>query len=400
LHNNLVFARGANRQYSKEFAVEGAKIGSTVNIRKPDRAAIRSGQQMQVQAIQDDYVPLTLSNQKGCDFSFSSAELALSVEEFSKRYLTSRMARIAGQIDYDGLTLAKSVYNTVGTTGTTPGTGGGSATGLYQYNSPIVYLNAGMMLDNGACPRDGQRRCLINPAANAQTVQGLSGLYNDSASIGDQFLKGRMGYALDFEFGMDQNVNTITTGTRAVSGEITMSSTAVSGSGTFIVTGGSATIAKGDVFTVTSSGGIPCNSVNPENQVSTGQLQQFVVTDAFTMSGATSITVSPAPILAATGVANGNVTRMPTATDLLTFYGAASTVTPLNIAYHPDAFTLGTADLQLPGGVDLSWREVYDGISLRIVRAYDINNDVFATRIDVLYGWALLRPELCCNIRG
>jgi hypothetical protein len=257
-----------------------------------------------------------------------------------------------------------------------------------------------MMLDNGACPRDGQRKCLINPAANAQTVQGLSGLYNDSASIGDQFLKGRMGYALDFEFGMDQNVNTITTGTRAVSGEITMSSTAVSGSGTFIVVGGSATIAKGDVFTVTSSGGIPCNSVNPENQVSTGQLQQFVVTDAFTMSGATSITVSPAPILAATGVANGNVTRMPTASDLLTFYGAASTITPLNIAYHPDAFTLGTADLQLPGGVDMAWREVYDGISLRIVRDYDINNDVFATRIDVLYGWALLRPELCCNIRG
>jgi hypothetical protein len=71
-----------------------------------------------------------------------------------------------------------------------------------------------------------------------------------------------------------------------------------------------------------------------------------------------------------------------------------------NLAYHADAFTLGTADLEIPQGVDFAARESYDGISMRIVRAYDVSSDNFICRIDVLGGWATLRPELACRILG
>lgn len=42
---------------------------------------------------------------------------------------------------------------------------------------------------------------------------------------------------------------------------------------------------------------------------------------------------------------------------------------------------------------DFTARKVLDGISMRIVRAYDINNDNLPCRIDVHYGFKTLRPE-------
>lgn len=395
LHNNLVFVKGVNRQYSSEFAKSGAKIGTTINIRKPNRYYVRTGAPIAVQNTTEDYVALALDTQWGVDVSFSSSELTLSLDDFSKRILTPAMARIASQIDFEGLTLYKDIYNTVGTLGTPPGSASGG-TGTLMYTTPGIYLNAGMVLDNNACPRDNNRRIVLNPSAMASSVQGLSGLYNAQEVIGDQYRKGLLGHALGFEFAMDQNVNTHTCGTRAISGEITVQATWVTATGaTILLTGGSATITKGDVFTVAS-----VYAVNPENQQSTGELMKFTVTAAKTMSGTTTVAIAPTPKLATTGVADGNINRVPTASDLVVWMGATAASGPVSMAYHQDAFTLGTADLEMPRGVDFAGRETYDGLSMRIVRAYDINNDQFPCRIDVLGGWKTLRPELACRILG
>lgn len=393
LHNNLVFVKGVNRQYSKEFAISGAKIGSSINIRKPNRYFVRTGAAMQAQNTSELYTTLTLDTQWGVDVSFSSAELTLSLDDFSKRILTPAMAQIASKIDLTGLGLYTDIYNIVGTFGTTPGSGTGG-TGLLMYTTPGIYLNAGMVLDHSACPRDENRRIVLGPAAMASSVQGLSGLYNDQGRVAEQYRKGLLGQALGFEFAMDQNVATHTNGTRAISSEITVQATWTSGSD-LSLTGGTATIKKGDVLTIAN-----VYMVNPENQQSTGILQPFVVTADVTMSGTTTVGVSPTPKLAATGVADGNINRVPTASDAVVWFGATGSSGPQNLAYHQDAFTLGTADLELPRGVDFVAREVYDGISMRIVRAYDVNSDQFPCRIDVLGGWKTLRPELACRITG
>lgn len=397
LHNNLVFSRGVNRQYSQEFGKVGAKIGSTVNVRKPNRYYVRTGQSAAPQATSETYVPLTLNRQWGVDVAFSSAELTLSLDDFADRILSPAMARIASQIDYEGLSQFVNVYNTVGTAGTTPGTSGGSATGLFQYNAPICYLNAGMMLDNNAAPRDNKRRVVINPAAMASSVSGLSGLYNSQQLVSEQYRAGVLGEALGFEFAMDQNVNTLTVPT-ALSGG-TPVATVTNGSATISLSGlGSATgtIAAGTVFTVATVYG-----VNPENQVSTGQLQQFVVTSAATISGnAADVTVSPTPVVAGTGIANGTISNAATSQTAAFYTGTATGSYAQNMAYHQDAFTLATADLEVPNGVDFAARESYDGVSMRIVRAYDVSNDSFVCRLDVLGGWATLRPELACRIVG
>jgi hypothetical protein len=418
LHTNNVFIKGIDKQYSKEFAVSGGKIGSTINVREPNRGTIRKGAVMQVTDTVETYVPLTLTTQWGTDVSFSTAELTLSLDDFSKRVLQPRIARLASQLDLDGmqgmvtgtfpagtgLTPAiRPVYNVVGTPGTTPGTGGGSATGLAQYNAPIVYLNAGMMLDNFATPRDENRSCILNPSAHASSVSGLSGLFNPQKVVGDQYRKGVLGNALGFEFAMDQNVYALTLGTRAATGG-TLYSAITDGSAS-IALNHSGTVVAGDKFTVEG-----VYSVNPETQQSTGQLQQFVITAAATLSGTQAVTVAPTPILTGSTVANGTVTTATgdftgsstggAAASPIIFVGAASSVSPCNLAYHQDAFTFGTADLEMPGGVDFAARESFEGISMRVIRAYNIGSDQLPCRIDILGGFAALRRELACIIAG
>lgn len=407
LHNTLGFVKGVDRQYSSEFAKTGAKIGTTVNVRKPNRYVVQQGPAITPQGQSEESTPLTLNRQWVVPMTFSSAELTLSVDEFSKRYIQPAIAKLASQIDLDCANAAITgkyldgvscpgagpVNRTIGTPGTTPGTSGGSA--LLTTTAPAIYLNAGLLLDNQAAPRDKQRYCCLTPAAQASSVGALSGLFNPQGIISDQYRNGMLGNALGFDFTMDQNLPTFTSGTRAISGEITMQATWSSGS-TFSLTGGTGTLKAGDTFTVAD-----CYAVNPENQQSTGQLQQFVVTADVTMSGTTSVSISPTPVVAGTDVANGNVTVAPTSGKAIVFTtGAASTASPTSLAFHKSAFTLGTADLEIPGGVDFAGRESMDGISMRLVRQYDINSDFIVCRIDVLGGFTTLRPELAVRIAG
>ena len=415
LHNNLAHVKSIDRQYSKEFANTGAKIGSTVNARKPNRYFVRKGPVAQTQGTTEEFVPITLNTQYGVDVAFGTAEMTLSLDDFGKRILQPQMAKLASQIDFDGLQAAtlgyytansgvvsvNPVWNTVGTAGTTPGTTGGAATGLAQYNAPQIYLNAGMMLDNNAVPRDSNRSCILNPAAHASSVAGLSGLFNPQNIIAEQYKKGMLGNALGFDFLMDQNINNlILDGTTALLNG-TASADLTNGASTIAVTacGNNAVIKAGSVFTLAG-----VYSVNPENQQSTGQLQQFVVTADTTLSGAGAGTLPIAPkiVLAGAGIANGQVTTLTANTKTVTWATGltAGMSVPQNIAYHKDAFTFATADLEIPGGMDFTARETYDGVSMRIVRGYDINNDNIICRIDVLGGFANLRPEMACRIIG
>ena len=312
------------------------------------------------------------------------------------------MARLASQIDQDGLGQAANIYNQVGTPGTTPGTAGGTFTNnLLNYNAPDVYLNAGMMMDNMACPRDDQRRVVINPGAMAVSVAGLKALFQDQGEIAKQYRKGVIGTALGFEFAMDQNVNLLQVGSRSASAT-PYTTTAGQTGATLATTGWTASqtgiLLAGEIITIAGVYG-----VNPENQSNIGYLQPFVVTANCNSDGNGNITIPISPSIIPVGaqVPNGTVTAAPAGGAQLAMQsGAASTSFPMNVAYHRDAFTLATADLEMPKGVDFAARETYDGVSMLIVRAYDINNAQFPCRIDVLGGWATLRPELACRITG
>lgn len=383
LENNLVITRTVNRQYDDSFAVEGAKIGSTLRIRLPDRALVTDGAALQVQDDNEQFTTLTVSSQKHIGVNFTSAELTMQLDDFAERVLKPRISQLASSIDADVANSYKSIFQSVGTPGTTPATS-------------LVLLQAQQKLNESAAVMS-PRYATVNPAANAGLVEGLKGLFNPVNTISRQFKNGLMGegvLGLE-EINMSQSIKQHTTGSRTGAHTVT-TTVSTQGQATINITGtGSQTIAAGDVFTIAS-----VFAVNPQTRESTGSLQQFVVTEANTASGGayTSVKISPAIYTSSNALAT--VDSFPQSSAVVTFLGSASTQYPQNLVYHKDAISFATADLLLPQGVDMASRQVHNGISMRVVRQYDINNDRLPCRIDVLYGFSTIRPPMAVRMWG
>ena len=381
LENNLVLTRNVNRQYDDSFAVEGAKIGSTLRIRLPDRALVTDGAALQVQDDNEQFTTLSVNNQKHIGVNFTSAELTMQLDDFAERVLKPRISQLASSIDADVANAYKTIGNTVGTPGTTPSTS-------------LVLLQAQQKLNENAAVMS-PRYATVNPAANAGLVEGMKGLFNPTDTISRQFKNGMMGAGvLGFdEVNMSQSIKQHTTGTRAATGNTTGAAVTSEGSSTLTLTVGSGELlAVGDVFTIAD-----CYAVNPQTRESTGSLFQFVVLASSTST--TTATVTVAPMYSANS-ALATMLTLPATSKAVVFIGTASTQYPQNLIYHKDAITFATADLLLPQGVDMASRAVHNGISLRVVRQYDINNDRMPCRIDVLYGYSTIRPQMACRMWG
>jgi hypothetical protein len=381
LENNLVLTRNVNRQYDDSFAVEGAKIGSTLRIRLPDRALVTDGAALQVQDDNEQFTTLTVASQKHIGVNFTSAELTMQLDDFAERVLKPRISQLASSIDADVANAYKSIGNTVGTPGTTPSTS-------------LVLLQAQQKLNENAAVMS-PRYATVNPAANAGLVEGMKGLFNPTDTISRQFKNGMMGMGvLGFdEINMSQSIKQHTTGTRVATGTVTAAAVTAEGSATLTLTVGTGeTIAVGDVFTIAD-----CFAVNPQTRESTGSLFQFVALASTTSTTTATVTVAP---MYSANHALATMLTLPANAKAVVFVGAASTQYPQNLVYHKDAITFATADLLLPQGVDMAARAVHNGISLRVVRQYDINNDRMPCRIDVLYGFSTIRPQMACRIWG
>jgi hypothetical protein len=380
LENNLVLTRTVNRQYDDSFAVEGAKIGSTLRIRLPDRALVTDGAALQVQDDNEQYTTLTVSSQKHIGVNFTTAELTMQLDDFAERVLKPRISQLAASIDADVANSFKYIGNSVGTPGTTPATS-------------LVLLQAQQKLNENAAVMS-PRYATVNPAANAALIEGMKGLFNPVSAISKQFKNGLFGEGIlgYDELNMSQSVKQFTTGSRA--GTVTVSTSVTSeGSTTIVLTGlGSTTIKAGDVFTIAN-----VYAVNPQTRESTGSLYQFVALADVTASTTASVTV---PAMYSATQALATVDALPVSGAAVTFVGAASTQYPQNLIYHKDAIAFATADLLLPQGVDMASRQVHNGISLRVVRQYDINNDRLPCRIDVLYGYSVIRPQMAVRLWG
>lgn len=382
LENNLVLTRNCNRQYDDSFAVEGAKIGSTLRIRLPDRALVTDGAALQVQDDNEQFTTLSVANQKHIGVNFTSAELTMQLDDFADRVLKPRISQLASSIDADVANAYKTIGNSVGTPGTTPGTS-------------LVLLQAQQKLNENAAVMS-PRYATVNPAANAALVEGMKGLFNPTDTVSKQFRNGMMGTGvLGFEeVNMSQSIKQHTTGSRT--NGTTSAAVTTEGATTISLTGlgASGTISAGDVFTVAD-----CFSVNPQTRETTGSLAQFVALANVTASGGGAADVTVAAIYSANH-ALATVNTLPGNSKTVTFLGSASTQYAQNLVYHKDAITFATADLLLPQGVDMAARAVHNGISLRVVRQYDINNDRMPCRIDVLYGYSTIRPQMACRVWG
>lgn len=385
LENELTFTKYVNRQYDDSFGKKGAKIGDTLNVRKPPRYIGRTGQAISIEDSVETSVPLALTTQRGVDIQFSSTDLALRIDDFSERFLKPAMVNVANAIDRDGLTLiTNATYNSVGTPGTPLASGD-------------LLLDAGALLDETSTPRGSLRSAVFGPRSSANVVKGLKSIFNDGKRISDQYNTGNLGPLYGFKTSMDQNIVRRTVG--PLGGTPLVNGAAQTGAS--LVTDGwtaaaAARLNQGDVFTIAG-----VFAVNPVSRQSTGQLQQFVATANVSSDGAGNATIPISPAITPTGQFQ-NVTVSPADNAAITVIGAAGTSTEQNIAYHRDSITLATADLPLPNGVDMAARksDPQTGLSVRMVRAYNITTDQWPCRLDILYGWAMLYPEWACRIQA
>lgn len=398
LENETVFSSAVTREYDDQFAVTGAKIGSTLNIRRPARFVGTSGPALNVEDFNETYLPLTLSTQFHVDTQFTTQDLALSLGAFSDRVTKPAVAAIANKVDYDGLTMAKNnTANIVGVAGQVP-------------TSLLTYLTAGAYISAEAGPTK-DRTMLVEPFTGATIVDSLKGLFTPSDKIGAQYTNGMMGRdAAGMNWKMDQNIISHTFGSWASTpGTVTL--TGAGGAGVLAsgwaststltcTTNQTLTLQQGDVITLAG-----VYAVNPQSRQPYGsnRLRNFVVQTAVTASsGAFNLTVAPAVIY---GGQFQNVSAAPASTAAITPFSIAGTTAtaitaPQNILTHKNAFTLGMADLEMPQGVHFAGRasDKEVGMSIRIVRQYTINNDSIPARFDVLYGWAPLYQELACRV--
>lgn len=374
LHQKLNFVGNINRQYDDSFAKSGAKIGDSLKIRLPNQYVVRTGATLNTQDTTETSTTLQVSTQKGVDLNFTSVDLTLSLDDFSKRILQPAMSVLAANIEADAFNMAKDVYNTVSNIG--------SAITLNKI------LAARKTLVDNLAPQDGNNTIILNTQDNVDLVDSLKGLFNDSATISKQYKDGMMGRTGGFDFYENTLMPNTLTGTAAATTGYLVNGATQSGGG-LIVDTGTTTFVTGDVITIAG-----VNRVHPETKADTGVLQQFVIA-ANHAGGAGTLQISPALV---TSGARQNVTGSPADNVAITKVGGASAVYKPSLAFHKDAFAFATADLVMPEGVDFAKRESLDGISMRIVRQYDINNDKFPCRLDILYGYKTLRAELAARI--
>jgi hypothetical protein len=387
-HEAASFIATTDRQYDPSFAKTGAKIGSALRVAMPNQFTRRQGSRvMDVQDVAESNGTITLATQDGVDMRFNSAELALSIDEFSKRYIDPAVKQLISGIEADYLAMAtKATYNVAGTAGT-------------AITSLVVPGAARAKLNQGLAPKDANRAIQMDSVTMGGLVNGTAAYFAPNGDISKQFREGMVARTAMADYYENERLWTLTN-----SDDVTAASNAAAGvtdGGSLIKIYTDLAIAKqsvGQVFTI--AGVYACH---PETKTAFPHLQQFVITAVET--GTTGTTVAPAfnltgakkNVCSSTG-ADLAVTDFNSKT--LTFQGVASAsyVTPL--MYHKEAFQFVTADLPLMDDAEKCVRRVQDGLSMRVWRASDIRNDELLMRIDILYGMAALRPEWACRMIG
>lgn len=375
--NSIKFVGAIRKRLSDDFKVSGTKVGATVGIRLPQRFTTTKGQAYQAQALVDTVTYVTITDQAHVDYGWSSFSETLEIQDARENYVDPAAYQLANTMESDGLSrVYQDVFNVDGTPGTVP-------------NVNSTYLNAGARLTNFAVP-DRPRRMFINALMRASIANANLTLFNPVKDISELWKEAMFsGSALSWdEWYESVNIGTHTIG--AYGGTPLVNNASQTGS-SLVTDGWTATtgqLKKGDVFTVAG-----VYAVNPQNYRSTTQLQQFVVTSTVTADGSGNITIPIYPPIVTSG-AYQTVDASPANNAVITVFGAASTVTPQGLGFHPDAFVMASADLVMPrSGESSRVRMPGVGMSLRYWMDSDIMTDSHVVRNDCIYGFKTVRPE-------
>lgn len=394
LENNLQMANQVHREYREEFV----KVGQSVNIRKPVKFITSDGATLVKQDVEEANTSITVSSQKHVGWEFSSIDLTMTIEEYSERYITPAMITLAQTVDKEGLALHDQIWSSV------------SAGGFAKPDTFAEFALLGIRMDEMAIPPSGSnnrdRRRFIAKSNTTHSMAGGQAALLQERLVSEAWVRGRVNIVDDIDIYMDQNVAThtvgVATGTPLVNGaaqNVTYAASKTTDSQTLITDGWTNSITgilkAGDVITI---GGV--NAVNPvpgegaTAKQDLGYLQQFTVladADSGATTGPATITISPAIIVSGP---YQRVTAAPADNAAITVLGVSALSYAQHMGFHRNAFALVTVPLIMPLGAVFKARATHRGLSIRVIRAYDITTDTEAIRLDILYGWKAIYPDL------
>jgi hypothetical protein len=383
LHSNLRVVKSIDHSWNKLFGKSigpVGKSGATVNIRKPALGSIRTGWTMDQGDVTETSVALTIDTVRGVDLNFSDADMSLTVEDFSERYITPNAMLLASYVDaYCAEYIKNQVYNTV------PVSALGTAPNAISY-----FLSAGQLIKENLVPMDSPLNCIINPRTEAAMVGALAGQYNPQGNISAMYEKGQMAKAAGFDWYMSQVLpahthGTCTTGTAPAVSGYTSSTLTISN----MTSGG--TLTAGDTFYLTGA-----KAVNFETKGSYASSPKFVVIATTTASG-TNITVSVSPNIVISGP-NQNISGTPVGSTVTLNQTTSGQAVYNDLVLHEKSFAIAFADLDVPNSMEMGSMVSSDGISVRFLRGYDIVNARRLSRMDVFFGIVAQRPEWAAKI--
>lgn len=364
-----------NTQYDDQFGYRGgAKVGDTVSVRVPQRAMVRTGRIMDIQPQVDRVIPVKIDSYKGVDTGATSAEMALQIDDYQAQFIDTKIPDLITAVEADVVNrVVNQVPATVGDYG--------------ALDDAKTVLQAGAYLDSQLAPKN-DRNFMVNTYSQVDMVTALQGFFNSQSKIDRQYRKGAMySDTLGFDWFSSNLTSYVTRGSAAgylVNGANQTGST-------LTVDGGTGSLNIGDTFTIAG-----VYDVHPQTKQVLAGLKQFTVTLALAGTG-TSLAITPAII--PTG-SEQNVSAAPADNAPITVKGTAGTSYAQNVAFSKDAFYFVTADLPNPPksyGVDSASR-TYKGITLRFQNGYDMVNDMYLSRFDIVYGAGVLRPELAVRV--
>jgi len=385
LHEKLTFVGAINKQYDSSFAKSGAKIGDTLRIRKPAQFHIRRGINMDspVQDYVEQTVPLTVQDIVGVDLEFGELDLTLDLDDFSSRIIEPAMSRIAADIEQDVLRTAQGQSLVTAA----------SAADLWK-----SILTSQAYLDNLTTPRDNNRCVLVDTMMQVDLVDTLKGLFQDSSAISSQYREGIMGRTAGADFYQSSYIPVT-----EFSAEPTYSIVSFSegnpdvgsnaGASMVITATVPGIIVKGQVFELNNANS-DAWAVQPETKKQFPGQKVYVTAQAdVVIPGAGDVVVPiAAPIISSSADARQNISDTPIVADALAPGLSKSLV------FHKDFMTFATADLTLPKGTDMASRQTFEGISIAMVRDFNIADRSYPVRFDVLYGTKVIRPEYGASV--
>lgn len=389
-HEKSAFIGTVNRQFDNSWSKAGP-TGDTLRIRLPSQYSRRQGSRvMDVQDNIQQSTSLVRATQDGVDMRWNSREFAMDVDldKLSEQHLQPAMATLVSGIESDMLAaMTKATYNIAGTAGT-----------------PISSLGAvgqaRALLNRGLAPKDSNRYIQVDSGTMGVAVDGLKGLFQDSTQIKEQYREGMIGRTAMADWYENERVWTMTNISSVKMSSSSLSTFTISSNGlSAISVKNMDTPNIGMVFNIAG-----VYQVHPETKAVYPNLQQFTV-----LSGSTSVFLSISPTIYVTGAqknvgdatgADLNATTAGLSTANVSFIGAVNSSYVMGLMYHRDAFTFATAALPLMDDAIKCVVKTFDGISIRLWQAADIRNDEILTRLDILYGFAAIRPAWASRIIG